>query len=135
MASEKHPHIERASEEQLAKLLQAKDPVLQQIYLEAHRLVLETVPDVTYATDCKDGETGYGIRQYGYDGWGMAVLSAYTRWVSLTLMHGRDLEDPAGLLEGTKRMRHIKLRSLEQFAQVKSDLQRLLELASKLHTS
>lgn len=135
MPAEKHPHIERASEEQLAELLQAKDPVLRHLYLEAHRLVLETLPDVNYATDCVDGETGYGIRQYGYNGWGMAALTAYTRWISLTFLHGADLEDSAGLLEGTKWMRHVKLRTLEQFEQCKSDLRRLIELAAKLHTS
>ncbi len=132
-ATEKHPHIDKASDEQLARLLQEKDPVIRQLYLATHRLLLETLPDVIYSTDCKDGETGYGKRQYGYDGWGMAALSAYTRWVSLTFLHGADLEDSAGLLEGDKRMRHIRLRLLEQFAQCKGEMRVLIEKAAVLH--
>lgn len=135
MSTAKHPHIEMASEEQIVGLLQAKDPLLCQVYLETHRLVLETLPDVNYSTDCKDGETGYGIRQYGYDGWGMAALISYTRWNSLTFLHGADLADPTGLLEGTKRMRHVRPQSLEQLEQCRDDLCRLLRLAAQLHVS
>jgi hypothetical protein len=55
---------------------------------------------------------GYGARQYGYDGWGMAELSAHSKWVSVVFMRGTDLEDPDGLLEGTgKNIRHVRLRS------------------------
>lgn len=133
MSSKQAPRIERASEEQLVELLQAKDPALRQLYLQAHRLVLITLPDVMHFTLCKGGATGYGTRQYGYDGWGLAWVSAYTHWVSMTFMHGAELEDPAGLLEGNSLIRHVKLRSFDQFEQRKCELRRLLELAAKLH--
>jgi hypothetical protein len=133
MGGRTHPHIEQASTARLTELLHGKDPELRHIYLNIHRLMLEALPDVCYSTDCTDGETAYGIRQYGYDGWGMAVVAAHSRWVSLTFMHGADLVDRAGILEGTKRMRHVRLQSIEQFEQYKDDIRLLIEMASALH--
>ena len=133
-SKEKHPHIERPSTEQLADALQSKSPMVRQLYLDMHQLVLETIPDVVYSVDCKDGQMGYGARQYGYNGWGMAALSAHNKWVSLFFMRGADLEDPDGLLEGTgKKMRHVKLRSPEQAEERRSALRRLIEAASNLN--
>ena len=78
--------------------------MVRQLYLNAHRLVLETLPDVVYLVDCQDGQMGYGARQYGYNGWGMAALSAHNKWVSLVFMRGADLEEMKGCLrEPVKR--------------------------------
>jgi len=129
----KHPHIERPSLEQLTGLLENKTPTMRELYLSTHQLVLETLPDVTYSVDCKDGMLGYGARQYGYDGWGMAALAAHSKWVSLMFMLGADLEDPDQLLEGTgNKMRHVKIHSPEQFAEKRSALRALIENASKI---
>ena len=128
--------IENATDEQIEELLQGKSDVVRQVYMKAHRLVLETLPDVAHATELKDGSTWYGTRQYGYDGWGMAALSAHAKWVSLALMHGADLQDPSGILEGTgKKMRHVKLRSLEQFEERQEAVRGLVQAASRLHES
>jgi hypothetical protein len=84
--------------------------------------------------DCQDGQMGYGARQYGYNGWGMAALSAHNKWISLVFMRGTDLEDNDRLLEDTgKKVRHVKLRSLEQFEEKRSALSRLIKAASKLN--
>jgi hypothetical protein len=40
-SQEKHPHIEHASDEQLPSLLEAKAPVVRQLYLDTHRLVVD----------------------------------------------------------------------------------------------
>ncbi len=81
-----------------------------------------------------DGQMGYGARQYGYNGWGMAALSAHNKWASLIFMRGADLEDNERLLEGTgKKIRHVKLRSPEQFEEKRSALSRLIRAASKLN--
>lgn len=134
--AEKHPHIDMISEEQLADLLKEKTGDVRQAYLDAHRLILATLPDVNYSTDTVDGMTSYGIRQYGYNGWGMAALSAHTNWVSLYFMHGTSLNDPEGLLEGSgKRMRHVKIRSRTQLEQVQAALGSLIEQAAALHES
>lgn len=130
-AKEKHPHIDNATEEQIAELLKDKAPVMRQLYLETHRLLLSALPDLTYSTDCHDGMTGYGMRQYGYDGWGMAALAAHNKWVSLFFMRGVNLTDNEGLLEGSgKLMRHVKLRSPEQFQQRRAALLALIQEAA-----
>ncbi len=122
------------SEQQLADLVESRAPVIRQLYLDTHALVLETLPDVEYSVDTEDSMIGYGARQYGYDGWGMAALGAYTKWVSLMFMRGVDLEDPDGLLEGTgKSMRHVKLRSLKALGERREALVRMIEAAATLN--
>ena len=131
---EKHPHIDNATEAQLAELLADKAPAMRELYLETHRLLLDALPDAAYSTDCKDGVTGYGIRQYGYDGWGMAALAAHAKWVSLMFMRGVKLTDDDGLLEGSgKLMRHVKLRSAEQLGQRRETLLALIAQATRLN--
>lgn len=132
MSYEKHPHVDGASEEQLLALLEERTPELRQVWLEIHRLMLETLPDVKYSTDMKDGVTGYGARQYGYDGWGLGAVGAHKNWVSLMLFRGAHLDDPLGLLEGTgKNMRHVKVRSLEQLEERRDGMRELIEQAAR----
>ena len=131
---EKHPHIEGASDVQIAGLLQKQTPDIINLYLEMHRLVLDVLPDVKTSTDTVDGATGYGSRQYGYDGWGMAALMAHTRWVSLVFFRGNDLEDPTGLLEGTgKSVRHVKMRTADQIKEKLIELAALIKAASLIN--
>ncbi len=94
---EKHPHIEQPSLKQLTSLLDNKAPAVRELYLNTHQLVLDTLPDVIYSVDCKDGMLGYGAKQYGYNGWGLAALAAHSKWVTLMFMLGVDLEDPEKL--------------------------------------
>ncbi|OPZ65498.1 MAG: hypothetical protein BWY85_00529 [Firmicutes bacterium ADurb.Bin506] len=132
--ADRHPHIDKPSEQQLSELLANKSPVLRQVYLDAHRLILDASPDVTYSTDCVDGTTSYGARQYGYDGWGAIALSAYGKWVSVFFMRGVELEAGEDLPEGTGRhMRHIKLRSPEELEEHRAVLRRLIESAWTLN--
>jgi len=124
-----HPHIDMPSEADLGGLLEDRSPAIQELYLDAHRLVLEAVPDVCYSVDCVDGEIGYGARQFGYNGWGMAAVTPYTKWVSVTFLRGARLDDPDRLFEGATLMRHVKLRSVEQFEASREAIKRLLESA------
>lgn len=134
MASTKtHPHIDRPSEAQLRKQVSDKAPAIRDVYLETHRLVVETLPDVAYSVDCSDGQIGYGARQYGYDGWGMAALAPHTKWISLGFLRGSALDDPDKLLEGTgASVRHLKLRSQDELAARRAAIERLLEVAAEL---
>jgi hypothetical protein len=44
-----------------------------------------------------------------------AYLMPQTSYVNLGFFYGTDLEDPSGTLEGTgKKLRHVKVRSVEQ---------------------
>lgn len=129
---EKNPHLDMPTEEQLVEVLAETPDALRKLYLETHRLMLETLPDVKYSVDLKDGMTGYGARQYGYDGWGMAALSAHKSWVRLVFMQGAHLPDPTALLEGTgKNLRHVKIRSAEQFTERRAALRALIEAAAQ----
>ena len=131
---EKHPHIERPTIEQLTDLLENKTPAMRELYINTHRLILETLPDINYSVDCKDAMLGYGARQYGYDGWGMAALAAHSKWVTLMFMHGVNLKDPDNLLEGAgKNMRHVKIHSSEQFMEKHSALKAFIIAASKIN--
>lgn len=132
-SADKHSHIEQPSAEQIGDVLIDVEPELRQVYLEVHRLLLETLPDLTYSIDEVDGVTGYGARQHGYDGWGMAALAAHAKWVSLMFMAGAHLEDPDGVLEGGgKNMRHVKIRSFEHLEQVRGSVRALVETAARL---
>ncbi len=127
----KHPHADGASTAQLADLLDGHDPAVRDTYLALHALILDVLPDVAHSTDLTDAMTGYGRRQYGYDGWGMTALGANRRWASLMFMRGAHLPDPAGILEGTgKNMRHVKVRSLEQLEERREAIRALLETAA-----
>lgn len=132
-ASKTHSHIDGPSEAQLKRVVDGKAVAVRRLYLETHQLVLKTLPDVVFSVDCDDAQIGYGARQYGYNGWGMAALSPYTKWVSLGFIRGARLDDPDGLLEGTgASVRHVKLRSPEELAERRAAIQRMLTAATKL---
>ncbi len=45
---------------------------------------------------------------------GYAYILPHSKWVNLGFYKGIDLDDPAGLLEGTgAKMRHVKIRSID----------------------
>ena len=133
MASRTHPHVDSPSDDELRRIVEAKKPAVREVYLEVAPARARAVPGVAYSVDSVDGQIGYGARQFGYDGWGMAALAPFTSWVSLAFLRGARLEDPNGLLEGTGAgVRHVKLRSAEQLAQTADAIRRLLEQAVSL---
>lgn len=129
--SRTHPHTEMPTEDALLRLILEKHPVHHQLYLAAHQLFLETVPGLRYSVDLHDAAIGYGQRQFGYDGWGMAALSPHAKWVSFIFFRGAQLDASDGLLEGSgPRMRHLRLRSLDEFEARRNALARLIADAS-----
>ncbi len=131
-----HPHTAMPSTDDLRALITRLQPQHEALYLAAHALVLDAVPDARYEADLVDGSIGYGARQYGYGGWGMAALQAHKGWVSLFFMQGAELPDPDGVLEGSgKLLRHVKLRSLEALGERSGALKALLSAASTVHAS
>jgi len=130
-ASKTHPHLDMPSEDDLARLIEAAFPAHRGLYLDVHRLVLESVPDVRYSVDCEDAAIGYGARQFGYDGWGMAALTPYAGWVSLGFLRGAKLHDPDHLLEGSGALvRHVKLKSPAELTARREAIRQLLAAAS-----
>ncbi len=112
MATEKrHPHTAMPSTEALRELNARLHPQHEALYLVAHALVLDAVPDSHFEVDLVDGSIGYRVRQYSYGGWGMAALQAHKGWVSQLLMQGVQLPDLDGVLERSgKLLRHVQPR-------------------------
>lgn len=129
-----HPHTAMPSDDDLRAIVTRLQPHHEALYLAAHALVLDALPDVRSEVDLVDGSIGYGIRQFGYGGWGMASLSVHKGWVSLFLMKGVEVPDPDGVLDGSgKLLRHVKLRSVEELEQRSASLRAVLTAASRLH--
>lgn len=125
-----HPHSEMPSIDELTRVILEKQPAHRDLYLAVHRLFCEVVPGLRYSVDLHDGVIGYGQRQYGYDGWGMAALSPHKNWVSVILFRGAQLDIPEGLFEGGgPNMRHLKLRSHEEFEERRELLAGLIAAA------
>lgn len=129
--SRTHPHAEMPSVDELTRVILDQQPAHRDLYLAVHALFLEVVPDVRYSVDLHDGVIGYGQRQFGYDGWGMAALSPHKKWISVVLFRGAHLDAPQGLLEGGgPNMRHVKLRSLDELEMNRELLVRLIAAAA-----
>lgn len=84
-----HPHIESPDPEQLRELVAGRPEPLIEAYLDLHALVISTLPDIRFSVDTVDASIGYAAHQYGYNGWGMAALTPFAKWASLTLQQGR----------------------------------------------
>ncbi|MGO1307471.1 MAG: DUF1801 domain-containing protein, partial [Microbacterium gubbeenense] len=119
-----HPHIETPTADDLMRVI--GDRPLTDVYLALHALVIATLPTIRHSVDEVDAVIGYGAHEYGYGGWGMAAVSPFTKWVSLTLMKGAELTDPDGLLTGTASMRHVKLSSVDELADKRDGIAALL---------
>jgi hypothetical protein len=127
-----HPQQDRPTKAVIRQMLEARDPALRNLYFAVHDLVRETLPDARYTIDLTDGMMGYGSRQYGADGWGVAFLACHAKWVSLGLFNGAHLPDPHRRLEGSgKNMRHVKVHSAEQLADWREDIRALILAATE----
>lgn len=128
-----HPHIDVPTAQQLIEVYGQRPPQLLEVYLELHKILVETFPDIVNSVDTVDAVIGYGARQYGYNGWGMAAVMPYSKWVSLTMMQGSHLEDPERLLTGTAVMRHIKVSALTDIDKNRAAIAALVRAAAALY--
>jgi hypothetical protein len=128
-----HPHIESPDADQLAELVAGRPEPLIEAYLELHAAVISTLPDIRFSVDTVDASVGYAAHQYGYNGWGMAALTPFAKWVSLTLLRGARLDDPARLLSGRSTMRHLKVTGPEDARNGGEAIRALLLEASGLN--
>ncbi len=93
------------------KLLVTNTPEAQALALDLRRLVRRLVPKAQEKI-----YWGWGVADYGFggSGRGFMTIGPQKTYVHLYFMDGVELEDPAGLLEGSgKRLRHVKLRKPE----------------------
>ena len=113
-------------------LLRIAEATLRPIEVALRELVLEIDPNVYEVIRLGDRAATYGVGPkkmiYGY-----AYIQPHGQWVNLGFYRGVDLADPEALLEGTgARMRHVKMRSLEDVG--KSAVRALIEEALAART-
>ena len=130
-----HPHIDFPTRQQLDELVAQHAVPIREAYLALHAVMVEVVPEARFSVDVVDKSIGYGARQFGYDGWGMAAVTPYTKWVTLTLLQGAHLPDPAGLLTGSATMRHVKVTNAAEVGKHREALVALLRAAAVFHSS
>jgi len=133
--AKQHPHIDNPSAEALQKLVAERSAPIVEVYLAFHELLSETLPNIAASVDTVDQAIGYGAHQYGYNGWGVAAVMPYAKWVSLTFMQGSLLDDPAGLLTGSAKMRHVKLANIDELHAHRGDIRDLIVAASLMHAA
>ncbi len=113
--------------DEFEKLLTTNPPEAQELARELQRLIQRLVPKAQEKI-----YRGWGVADYtfGEPGRGFLTIGPQKRYVNLYFMDGVDLDDPAGLLEGTgKRLRHIKIRKPEDLK--KRSLHALVRQAAK----
>lgn len=87
-------------------------------------IVRSTVPEVNEAVK-------WGQPTFAYHGQ-LCYFKAFKNHINFGFVRGADLEDPAGLLEGTgAKMRHVKIGSLSDIKE--SELKALLQSAAELN--
>jgi hypothetical protein len=83
----------------------------------AHHLreiIFDVDPDTVEVVRLGDRAATYGVGPKKMSE-GYAYIIPHKNWVNLGFYMGATLPDPAGLLEGTgKKLRHVKVRSLEE---------------------
>jgi hypothetical protein len=85
---------------------------VQEIARALRRLVAGVMPDVVEVPWETQGNVGYGVGPKKMSEQFVYIMPA-TGHCNLGFYYGADLEDPAGLLEGSgKSLRHVKVRSL-----------------------
>ncbi len=113
--------------DEFEKLLTTNQPEAQELARELRRLIQRLLPRAQEKI-----YRGWGVADYtfGGPGRGFLTIGPQKRYVNLYFMDGVDLDDPAGLLEGTgKRLRHIKIRKPEDLK--KRSLQALIRRSAK----
>lgn len=100
----------------LEDLYQDHTPLIRQLAEQTRQLVLSVQPQAH-----QDVETSWGgyllFKQVAGSGSTVCWLSLSKKHVSLGFPNGKEMSDPAGLLQGTgKRQRHLKFKQAEELA-------------------
>lgn len=100
---------------------------VQLIARRLRELIIEIYPDVVEVPWPKQRIVGYGVGPKKMSEH-FCYIGALSTRVNLGFFYGAGLSDPESLMEGTgKRLRHVKVRSVEQAEQ--SSIRDLLQLS------
>jgi hypothetical protein len=87
---------------------------VQEIASRLRELIIEMYPEVVEVPWPRQRIIGYGVGPKKMSEH-FCYIGAHQKHVNLGFYYGAELADPEGLLEGTgKRLRHIKVRELEE---------------------
>jgi len=119
------------SREQLLEFLHRYPPAIQSLMLGVRRLIHEELaPCHEYIFNMRSTLVLVYSATEKVMADGVCNVTAWKKHVNLGFVRGTDLEDPAGLLEGTgKAMRHIQLHALEELG--RREIRGLLRSARK----
>ena len=116
------------ADDAVATLLQPHSHAVREVFLALRELVRGLMPDATEQVDLPDRLLAFGFGQPGgvrIKGLAVALIP-HSAHVNVQLADGAQLDDPAGIVEGTgKRIRHVKCRSLDDVT--RPAVRRLLE--------
>ena len=100
-----------------ADLLDITAEELRPIVVQLKKIILEVDPNSCEVVRLGDRAATYGVGPKKMSE-GYVYIMPHKSWINLGFYQGAILPDPQGLLEGTgKKLRHIKVRSLDAAAQ------------------
>ena len=121
----------QTTDSRFEEILAARSAEVASLARRVQALVRDTLPDLDWVPNHGQEGIGFGVDQYGHDGWGVGVIGVAKNWVTLGFMRGAQLPDPHGIVEGTGRnVRHVKVRTAQAFEERKDSLVTLLRAAT-----
>lgn len=115
------------SDAEFRGILEGRSADVAAIALAARRLVFDVLPQTVEVVWPTQRTSGYGTgprKMTDHFAW----ILPYERHVAMAFPYGVELDDPAGLLQGTgAKIRNVRLESLDDVA--RPELRRLLEVA------
>lgn len=115
------------SDAEFRGILEGRSADVAAIALAVRRLVFDVLPQTIEVVWPTQRTAGYGTgprKMTDHFAW----ILPYERHVAMALPFGVELDDPAGLLQGTgAKIRNVRLESLDDVA--RPELRRLLEVA------
>ena len=122
---------EPSTDSRFDEILAARSAEVAALARRVQALVRDTLPDLDWVPNHGQNGIGFGVNQYGHDGWGVGVIGVAKNWVTLGFMRGAQLPDPHGIVEGTGRnVRHVKVRTAQAFEERRDALIALLRAAT-----
>lgn len=110
-------------------VLQGRDPAVREVAIAARRLILSLLPETIEVVWPAQGSAGYGTGPRKMSDQ-FAWIVPYAKHVAFGFPYGVELDDPAGLLQGTgARIRNVRLATLDDVA--RPEFRALLEQAMR----
>ena len=115
------------SDAEFRGILEGRSADVSELALAARRLVFEVLPQTVEVVWPTQRTSGYGTGPRKMTDQ-FAWILPYERHVAMAFPYGVELDDPAGLLQGTgAKIRNVRIETLDDVA--RPELRRLLEVA------